>query len=310
MRRSILSLALAFALVAALALSAGASASTVRVKRTFSASNEVSIATAELVFRAGRRERNGVQFRLISGRRLVVSDRAGVAAGRNCRRLSRRKALCRLGRRQASNIYSVTARLGDRDDRLRFRGDPAFFYNSTSLSGGSGNDELLGSRAEIDTFDGGSGNDRMIGGEGQAVFEEGRSANGRDTMAGERGGSFDLVDYSRRRRGVRADLVGDRDDGQAGERDKIGSDVDNVSSGRGNDVLSGNGRPNAFQAGAGADEVTGGGGIDRLVGDDGDDRITAADGGSADEVNCGRGTDTAQLDANDLFPIDCEQVTR
>ena len=59
-----------------------------------------------------------------------------------------------------------------------------------------------------------------------------------------------------------------RNDGERGERDRIGTDVERVLTGAGADVLSGNGSANQFVGGAGPDLVSGGGGDDYLVGDE------------------------------------------
>ena len=76
----------------------------------------------------------------------------------------------------------------------------------------------------------------MIGGVEVDRFIEGSAANGSDLMVGggERADPLDFfyhgdeVSYARRVKPIRADLEGDRDDGERGERDQIGSDVESI----------------------------------------------------------------------------------
>jgi Ca2+-binding RTX toxin-like protein len=132
---------------------------------------------------------------------------------------------------------SVLARGGDGDDLLR---------------GGAASDELLGAAGK-DTLDGGPG----------AVA---------DQLSG--GGGTDTVDYSARTKGVVVILSGTAGDGEAGEQDSVGPDVENALGGSGDDRLSGTGGPNALaghggddslQADKGADTLNGGGGRDQVL---------------------------------------------
>jgi len=303
--------ALAFAVLLGLVLPAAASASSVRVNRGAAPQSGVR---SVLGIRALGGERNKVGVRAIAGRRVIVSDRVALSPGPGCRALSTRRALCRLGRRRgAPNFYLVRVSLGDRNDRIRFRGAPGGSYTSTRLVGGAGNDALGGARAETNRFDGGAGDDRMAGSNGQDIFREGSTDSGSDIIGGGRGVS-DVVDYSRRTAVVRADLAGDRDDGEAGEGDRIGVSVDGANGGSGNDTLTGNPLPNAFEGNGGNDSVNGDRGIDRVDGGPGDDTLGLNDAGFVDELFCGRGADTAFLDVNDYFANlggdRCETVTR
>ena len=146
----------------------------------------------------------------------------------------------------------------------------------------------------------------MTGGRYEDLFDEGRGANGSDTMRGGRG--EDDVDYGGRRAPVRADLEGDRDDGGRGERDRISADTENLTGGRGADRLAGDAGPNLITGGPGADLLIGGGGEDWLsaeVGQTAGSRKPSADelrggpgpdalygSGGPNRIKAGRGSDT------------------
>lgn len=147
------------------------------------------------------------------------------------------------------------------------------------LIGGSGNDLLRGDGA-ANTIDGGGGNDYLLG------------RLGADVLKG--GAGVDTVDYSdRTQRGVsvRADLDGaPRDDGQPGEQDSLGADIENLVGGAGDDVLGGNSSANRINGDAGDDSIVGGAGDDQLLGSLGDD--TFIGGLGADTIKGDDGTDT------------------
>ncbi|WP_433792533.1 calcium-binding protein [Actinoplanes sp. CA-252034] len=136
------------------------------------------------------------------------------------------------------------------------------------LQGGYGNDTLLGLGGDDQLVDvvganrleGGAGNDRLHGGPGS------------DVLLG--GPGLDYVSYQDRTRPVTVDLDGARsDDGQTGEWDTVGADVEAVSGGNGNDVLTGNAAANGLLGGPGNDVLRGGGGDDGLDGSTGSDRL-------------------------------------
>jgi Ca2+-binding RTX toxin-like protein len=162
-----------------------------------------------------------------------------------------------------SRESSLHGRAGDLDDTVRFDTPST---SSTYLVGGPGDDVLSGGGVHAD-FTGGSGDDTMTGGPGHDLFHEGRAANGSDAMT--EGPGADRYDrsrvlYSARARPVHADLAGDADDGEPGERDRIGADIDSVVGGSGSDTLVGN---------AAANDLAGHGGRDLLIGGAGDDRL-------------------------------------
>jgi Ca2+-binding RTX toxin-like protein len=171
------------------------------------------------------------------------------------------------------------------------------------LVGGGGKDTILGfggsddlrGQAGDDTIDGGSGNDTIAGGDGQDVltgasgadrFLEGeqKGPNGADTITG--GPGSDLVSYGGRKNRVRVTIGAAAGDGQKGEGDRVGADVERVRGTTRNDVLIGNGAKNTLIGGAGDDILKGRGGRDRLIGGGGNDRL---DGGPGPDVCRGGG---------------------
>lgn len=229
---------------------------------------------------AARGQRNRLRIS-VTATRARIEDSAGVRPGRRCRRVSDTVATCSRDRSWASE--DVYARLGDGSDRASVRGVGA------SLFGGPGSDVLRVSASDSSEaiLVGGSGNDRLVGGSGRNTFWEGTHRSGRDTMVG--GAGSDVVDYGSRKRAVRADLSGDRDDGERGERDRIGRNVEDLTGGRGADRLTGNGTVNEIAGGAGGDRIKGLGDDDQLSGGkevdtyDGTRGTNRIDGGSGDD---------------------------
>jgi Ca2+-binding RTX toxin-like protein len=118
------------------------------------------------------------------------------------------------------------------------------------------------------------------------VFLESEQAgpNGPDVIAG--GPGRDLVTYSSRKNRVRVTVGSPKGDGQKGEGDQVGGDVEKVRGSARGDVLIGNGAKNVLSGGAGDDVLKGRGGRDRLIGGAGDDRL---DGGPQPDVCRGGG---------------------
>jgi Ca2+-binding RTX toxin-like protein len=194
---------------------------------------------------------------------------------------------------------SGRVRLGDGDDRARVSGTLV-----ASLRGGAGDDRLFGAPDSGVSFWGDAGDDLMVGGSQGGYFNEGAAANGSDTMLSAGGGLG--VDYGARRHGVHADAGGDRDDGERGERDRIGPGVASLIGGSGPDVLIGGPGRNVLEGREGKDLLRGGGGPDHLTGDtwiidkprsadrvfggSGDDHIET--GAGADRIAAGTGRDS------------------
>ena len=186
-----------------------------------------------------------------------------------------------------------------------------------TLSGSTGNDVLIG-LAGADTFSGRSGNDMIDPG-----TVAGDSDGASDTITG--GNGTDTVTYQARTTPVSVTPDGKADDGAAGEKDNVGTSVENVTGGSGNDTISADATathlnvPNAFDGGpgndtltglAGNDTLTGGDGNDTVSGDDGDDTLKLVDA-KADTGNCGAGKDTVEADEGiDTVNADCETVKR
>jgi Ca2+-binding RTX toxin-like protein len=127
------------------------------------------------------------------------------------------------------------------------------------LNGGGGDDSLHGADNAFDKLFGNDGNDTLDGGLGA------------DEMFG--GAGIDVVDYSKRTAPITAYLTGVSINGQSGENDYIGSDVEGVTGGSKNDNLYGNDSANNFWGGAGDDYLDGKGGDDYLNGGTGSDLL-------------------------------------
>jgi uncharacterized repeat protein (TIGR01451 family) len=156
--------------------------------------------------------------------------------------------------------------------------------------GGAGDDTLIGNAAD-NLLDGGPSDDLLDGGPGAD-----------DLFGGD--GLGDTVDYSSRTHSVTVNLdstptSGNADDGPAGARDTVESDVEGAIGGSGNDTFTGNESDNTFDGGLGADSFSGGDGTDVVdyslrsaavgVSLDG----TANDGASGEGDNVGAGMEGA-----------------
>jgi hypothetical protein len=153
------------------------------------------------------------------------------------------------------------------------------------LTGTSGADVICGLEGN-DTVDGGGGADTLHGGSGDDLLLGGAVG---DHLVG--GPGIDTVSYAyvtESTTRVAADLDGVRDDGAAGEADRIRADVENLIGSSGNDRLTGNSLSNVLDGGPGNDSLSGGSGDDSLEGDSGHD-----------EVNGGGGTDTCAFHHGD-----------
>jgi Ca2+-binding RTX toxin-like protein len=165
------------------------------------------------------------------------------------------------------------------------------FGGNDKLSGGEGDDLLQGDdlfgASGNDTLDGGTGDDDEYGYGGNDTFLEGTAANGGDLLVG--GLGTDLASYSLRAAALKLTLNGRYDDGAAGEGDRIGNDVENLTGGKGADLLVGNALANL---------LTGGLGKDTLKGLAGNDIFQTLDK-LVDVLDGGTGTDKAHRDTTD-----------
>ncbi|XVV12465.1 calcium-binding protein [Actinoplanes sp. CA-131856] len=230
----------------------------------------------------------------------------------------------------ADGVRGDDGRAGERD---------SISASVEGISGGSGNDRLIGTPRR-DWLSGGQGNDVVAGGAGDDVLGGGA---GRDYVSGAAGNDMlygddqidmypvspdtllggpgrDTVNYGGYTRPLTIDLDGSAgDDGQAGERDTVGADVEDVHGGYGNDRITGNaaannldgdGGNNVIRGSGGNDNLTAGDGLNYFYGDAGNDRINTNDYDKDDHVNAGDGVgDHCIADLGDAIG-NCEKVDR
>lgn len=178
---------------------------------------------------------------------------------------------------------------------------------------GSGGEDMLYGNPSAGKLLGGPGDDYLEGGGGADELQGGSDADilvggaGPDALRG--GTGEDLVAYTTSQVPVIVDLDGSGgDDGAVGEGDDVGSDVERITGGQDDDVLTGDGAPNRIIGGPGDDTIEGKGGADDLRGGAGEDTLLSADG-VLDAVDCGAGADDFEPDALDA-PIGCENDLR
>ena len=180
-----------------------------------------------------------------------------------------------------------------------------------TVKGGSGNDSITGSNnadtlfggGGDDTLDGLLGNDSLNGDAGNDTFtESGTVPSGADTFNG--GSGIDKVSYASRTATVVIRMDNTlADDGELGEADKIAGDVENVTTGSGNDSITGSSAANVLDGGSGNDTISGGAGNDTIIGGLGTDTLIGGDGNDtfaegstnsgADSMTGGTGNDLA-----------------
>ena len=169
---------------------------------------------------------------------------------------------------------TITVSSGNLDDGEKGEGDTV--DNVEQVLGGSGDDHITGA-ATADTLNGNAGNDILDGAAGADTLNGGPGDDtliggpGADVLNGGRGS--DTADYSDRTKPLTIALDGDANDGEAGEQDNVGDDV----------------------------EVIKGGFVD--------DTIQVRDG-RTETVSCGAGADTVVADSFDVISSDCENVDR
>ncbi|QDZ03014.2 CHRD domain-containing protein [Nitratireductor mangrovi] len=145
------------------------------------------------------------------------------------------------------------------------------------LFGGAGNDSLSGWWGD-DTLDGGDGDDGLFGGRGTDTLTGGDGddtlggGDGADTLYG--GDGTDTASF-----GSLTGVTVNLETGDA-EGDTLFS-IENVTSGSGDDELTGDAGANRLDGGAGADTLYGGDGADTLVGGDGADVL---EGGGGNDI--------------------------
>ncbi|ANP46460.1 beta strand repeat-containing protein [Candidatus Viadribacter manganicus] len=150
------------------------------------------------------------------------------------------------------------------------------FGNDTvgnELSGFEGNDVLSGYGGN-DTLNGGAGNDTLNGGTG---VDTATYVNETDAMF------VDLATGTARRGSAGASV-----------EDTL-AQIENVTGGGGDDVLTGNNSANILAGGVGNDTIRGAGGADTLLGEAGNDTIVFMFGDGNDVIDGGADTDTASI---------------
>jgi Ca2+-binding RTX toxin-like protein len=181
---------------------------------------------------------------------------------------------------------------------------------SDLVLGGTGNDDIDGADPTLQGADGvyelrgQQGSDFLKGGGGDDVLAGGPES---DVLRG--GAGIDAADYSAAVGQVTIKFDGKANDGEQGEQDNLGADVEAARGGGEKDFLSGDSRANVLNGGVDEDFIEGGSGTDRLNGNDGNDAIRSRDS-ERDIVSCGRGFDMAVADDLDLVRDNCELVDR
>ncbi len=227
-----------------------------------------------------------------------------------------------------SGVARVVIDSGDRNDMVDAR---ALADIPATLVGGTGDDELTGGPVAdsldggdgIDTLRGGAGDDTLTGGAGNdPLFGEGGNdslagGDGDDQLSGgtgadglSGGAGLDIVSYPNRSGALNVTLDGVADDGEPGEGDNVGTDVEDVDAGTlaaSTVTIVGSDAGNSLTVEGGKGTITGGAGSDILSGGPQDDTIFASDG-YADRVSCGDGDDTVRADQQDTVASDCEHV--
>jgi hypothetical protein len=163
---------------------------------------------------------------------------------------------------------------------------------SLTLDGGDGDDKIVGS----------PGADELNGGPGHDILEPG---GGADRVNG--GPGFDEASFCDTPDPVSMTLDGQPNDGVAGQKARLGPDVEDLQGGAADDVLVGDAGPNHLEGGAGNDRLEGGPTGDLLDGGSGDDDLQARDA-AIDLIRCGDGlADRATVDPGEQT-IDCETL--
>jgi Ca2+-binding RTX toxin-like protein len=154
------------------------------------------------------------------------------------------------------------------------------------VKGSSGDDDITGADG-AQTISGGPGDDVLAGGlgadilngnDGNDTFDElGDPASADNDVINGNAGT-DTVDYSARTEVIEVALDNVADDGEDAEGDKVMTDVENVITGSGADVIVGSTSANRLEGGAGNDTISGGDGDDVLVGGDDNDILSGGKG--------------------------------
>lgn len=223
----------------------------------------VQTGNGRLTFTAGNDSSNDVDVSLSGGTYSVVDTGATLVAGTGCTSVNSHEASC-----SASGVDELRVRTGDLADEITSSAG-----TDTTVFAGPGDDAIATGSGD-DRLDGGTGNDVVDGGAG-----------------------LDTADYSSRMAGVSVSLDGIANDGESGETDDVGTDVENISGGVGNDSLTGNNAANTLTGSNGADTLDAGGGDDILVPGLGTDSVDGGSGSDTVEYSDRTASVTVSLDA-------------
>ena len=214
-----------------------------------------SPSSAGLVVTALPGEANMIAIARASDGRLLVRDQgAALFPGEHCIGGGAEVA-CSGAAPETALHLSVSA--SDGNDRIAIE-DP-LAYRSSSLSGATGDDVVIGGQGD-DAISGSSGDDQLDGAGGN---DELRGDEGTDVLSGGRG--IDTASWSTDSGAVSVTLDDRSDDGHRGEGDNVRTDVENLEGGDGPNRLVGSDGPNVLEGGESSNELLGGGGDDRLV---------------------------------------------
>jgi Ca2+-binding RTX toxin-like protein len=154
----------------------------------------------------------------------------------------------------------VTVRLNDAADDGEVAEGDNVHSDVENLTGGSGDDLLVGSAAG-NVIDGGPGADVIDGQGGDDLFPGGPAQDRFDEITG--GDGLDTVSYADRTAGM---LVHIGKNASFFQEDTVSGDVEAVIGGHGNDLLAGNEAANILRGGDGNDDLVGELGADVLDG--------------------------------------------
>jgi Ca2+-binding RTX toxin-like protein len=239
-----------------------------------------------------------------SGGYIQFQEQAGVtpAPGPGCQAISATFARC-----ESASVPRIEIHLKDGENDLNTTAPRAIVADGIGatknlLVGGPFGDQLEGSGGEDlvfgsggpdvvagggggDDVRGGAGDDQLTGGTGDDIL---LGAEGADSISG--GPDSDLASYGDRVQPVTV-TIGSQflaDDGEEGERDSVGADVENVEGGAGDDLLIATGEAeNKLDGYVGDDRLFGLGGDDLLEGNFGDDTLEGGLG--SDRIDGGDG---------------------
>ncbi len=238
---------------------------------------------------------------------------------------------------ESDNVHSDIESVYTGNGNDNVTGSAAANYISTgngndTLNGG-GDRDTLSAGSGADTLNGGTGNDRLYDDEGADTLKGDAGDDnlysydgtvGRDIFSG--GTGVDLVGFYGDKN-VTVTLNNVANDGRAGDlTDNVKTDVEDVSTGAGDDTVTGSSASNDFTSGEGNDTLRGGAGSDGLDGDRGRDKLFGDNGvdsiyggagadtivsqdTSADYVTCGSSVDSVNRDSKDQVTFDCEKLT-